>query len=80
MIMRIGIFFFLLYLLRPCGFGGKWCSWIAHCFSLVRFSVLVNGTPIGFFSSSHGLRQGDPLSPPVVCFCDGGSGNDFYCG
>jgi hypothetical protein len=46
----------------------------------VSSSVLVNGTLIGFFSSSLGLRQGDPLSPLVVCFCDGGSGNDFCCG
>jgi hypothetical protein len=54
---------FLLYLLRRYGFGVKWCSWIAHCISTARFSVLVNGTPSGFFSSSRGLRQGDPLSP-----------------
>jgi hypothetical protein len=44
-------------------FGGKWCSWIAHCSSIVRFSVLVSGTPTGVFSSSRGLRQRDPLSP-----------------
>jgi hypothetical protein len=49
-----------------CGFGGKWCSWIAHCIFLMRFSVLVKGIPVGFFSSSHGLRQGDHLSPLLV--------------
>jgi hypothetical protein len=27
------------------------------------FSVLINGTPCGFFTSSRGLRQGESLSP-----------------
>jgi hypothetical protein len=54
---------FLIYLLRRCGFGERWCGWITHCISTVRFSVLINGVPSGFFGSSGGVRQGDPLSP-----------------
>ena len=45
------------------GFGEKWHRWIKWCLSTTRFSVLVNRAPTGFFQSSRGLRQGDPLSP-----------------
>ena len=48
---------FLLHLLRRCGFGERWCI------SSTRFLVLINGVPFSFFGSSHGVRQGDPLSP-----------------
>lgn len=54
---------FLLYLLGRYGFGPRWCTWINWCISTARFSVLINGCPIGFFRNSRGLRQGDPLFP-----------------
>ena len=54
---------FLMVVLQSMGFGEKWIGWISWCISTATFSVLINGTPEGFFNSSRGLRQGDPISP-----------------
>jgi hypothetical protein len=53
----------LIHLLGRMGFGLKWLGWIRACISTVRFLVLVNVSLAGFFGTSRGLRQGDPLSP-----------------
>ena len=54
---------FLTHLLERCGFFDKWRRWISFCLSNVRFSILIDGSPYGFFGSSRGLRQGNHLSP-----------------
>lgn len=45
------------------GFGATWRMWIAGCIKRIPFSVLVNGSSCGRFTSQKGLRQGNPLSP-----------------
>lgn len=53
---------FLLKMLKDMGFGAKWIKWISFCIKTMKFSILVNGSPEGFFASERGLRQGDLLS------------------
>ena len=57
---------FLIYMLDCCGFHEKWRRWVFFCISTIKYSILINGTPCGFFESSRGIRQGDPL--PLLLF------------
>jgi len=54
---------FIVEILRLSGFPSHVVDWIWACMSTPKFSVSVNREVNGFFSSSRGLRQGDPMSP-----------------
>lgn len=54
---------YLMTLLKKIGFLETYVKWVWLCISTPSFSVNLNGSLVGNFKSSRGLRQGDPLSP-----------------
>ncbi|GLT60898.1 hypothetical protein SLA2020_336390 [Shorea laevis] len=54
---------FLLRIFALLGFNSKWIQLVGQCISTASFSILLDGSPFGLFSSSRGIKQGDPLSP-----------------
>ncbi|XP_056862412.1 uncharacterized protein LOC130510091 [Raphanus sativus] len=54
---------FLLAALRAIAIPESYICLISECLSTASFSVSVNGATRGFFQSTKGIRQGDPLSP-----------------
>lgn len=54
---------FILASLRALAIPEGYIMLISECFSTASFSVTVNGASGGFFQSTKGIRQGDPLSP-----------------
>lgn len=49
--------------MRKMGFNQQWCNLIMQCLKTIQYSILINGQPVGNFRPSHGICQGDPLSP-----------------
>ncbi|VFQ82836.1 unnamed protein product, partial [Cuscuta campestris] len=56
---------FLIKIQRQLGFCEQWIDMVFRMLSNIWYTVLINGHREGFFTSSRGLRQWDPLSPSL---------------
>ncbi|XP_039120341.1 uncharacterized protein LOC120256728 [Dioscorea cayenensis subsp. rotundata] len=52
----------ILAIISCMNFPDHWISWVSTCLQSCSFSLLINGSLSPWFSSSRGVRQGDPIS------------------
>ncbi|XP_059301858.1 uncharacterized protein LOC132053773 [Lycium ferocissimum] len=56
---------YLMHVLRKMGFAEHFINLIRSLIGNNWYSVLLNGQATGFFHSTRGVKQGDPLSPAL---------------
>ncbi|XP_043725893.1 uncharacterized protein LOC122672496 [Telopea speciosissima] len=61
---------FLVEVLAKFGFSKDWITLIQKTMVNYWFSVVMDASPFGFFKSSRGLHQGDPLSPTLFILAE----------
>lgn len=55
----------LATIFQQFGFQDRFIQLIQACITSAHFSVLLNGSPFGYFTAERGIRQGDPMSPAL---------------
>jgi ribosome-associated protein YbcJ (S4-like RNA binding protein) len=60
---------FLELAMKRMGFADKWVYLVMTCVSLVTYSILINGNPVGLIKPSRGIRQRDHMSPYLFLLC-----------
>ena len=56
---------FVYFITHCLEFPPVWINWIKECIQKPMFSVLINGSPVGYFGSSRGIRKDNPISPYI---------------
>jgi hypothetical protein len=55
--------------MRQLGFEEKWIKLVMICVHTANYAVLLNGSPVGQFFPTRGIRQGDHISPYLFLLC-----------
>ncbi|KAL8535159.1 hypothetical protein ACS0TY_010972 [Phlomoides rotata] len=56
-------------MLQKLGFSSSFQTLVGSVLQSARLTILINGSHMGYFACSRGVRKGDPLSPPPFLYC-----------
>lgn len=60
---------FLHRIMLKIGLLNQWVHLAIETVCTASYSILINGEPTGFIIPSHGIKQGDPLTPYLFLLC-----------